>query len=58
MDKDQASQGCLRAMILHVIGLLHLQKASLELVFYIGFVQAYLNPAKYNPSLTGDFSFV
>lgn len=58
MDKDQAPQACLRAMSLHVIGLLHLQKASLEFVFYIGFVEEYINPAKCNPLLTVDFSCV
>lgn len=58
MDKDQAPQACLRAMSLHVIGLLYLPKANLGLVFYIGFVEAYINPGKRNPSLTVDFSFV
>lgn len=45
-------------MSLHMIGLLYLQKTSLGLVFYIGFVEAYIHPAKCNPQLTVDFSFV
>lgn len=58
MDKDQAPQACPRTMSSPVIGLLHLPKASLGLVFYIGFAGAYINPGKHNPSLTADFSFV
>lgn len=41
-----------------MIGQLYHQKASWELVFYIGFVEVYKNPAKCNPSLTVDFSSV
>jgi len=53
MDKNQASQACLRAMTLHVIGLLHLKKASSEFVFYMSIAEAYVKPAKHNSSLTG-----